>query len=71
MCGFVGYLGGDQFGSTNRTLKSMANTIIHRGPDAYGEWFDDLPPIKQLRVLQIIALNEVCPSPARQVIMVG
>ena len=39
--------------------------------DNYGEWFDDLPPTKRMRVLQIIALNEVCPAPAQQVIMVG
>lgn len=64
MCGFVGYLGGDQFGSTNRTLKSMANTIIHRGPDAYGEWFDEKYGIALAhRRLSIIELSEAGAQP--------
>jgi len=40
MCGFVGYVGGKQFGHADATLKRMSDAIVHRGPDAYGEWSD-------------------------------
>lgn len=40
MCGFVGYLGGNQFESVDATLHRMAEAIIHRGPDSYGAWHD-------------------------------
>lgn len=42
MCGFVGYLGGDnnfEYGNENAVLKSMADRIITRGPDDAGYWY--------------------------------
>lgn len=64
MCGFVGYLGGNQFESTNNTLKGMADTIIHRGPDAYGAWFDEEASIALAhRRLSILELTEAGAQP--------
>ncbi|MBS0292101.1 MAG: asparagine synthase (glutamine-hydrolyzing) [Proteobacteria bacterium] len=43
MCGFVGYLGGIPWQRpevVHLTLHGMAQAIIHRGPDAYGDWHD-------------------------------
>ncbi len=40
MCGFTGFLGGDQVEAASATLQRMANAIVHRGPDAYGAWHD-------------------------------
>jgi asparagine synthase (glutamine-hydrolysing) len=43
MCGFVGFLGGPPWHSTDAAralLERMASTIIHRGPDDFGYWCD-------------------------------
>jgi|WetSurSiteA1Bulk_404760.scaffolds.fasta_scaffold00026_17 asparagine synthase (glutamine-hydrolysing) len=43
MCGFVGYLGGSATQGIEgelALLKSMADTIVHRGPDDAGYWCD-------------------------------
>lgn len=40
MCGFVGFLGGNQWRHADATLQHMADAITHRGPDAYGAWHD-------------------------------
>ena len=40
MCGLVGFLGGVA-GSDNVLLRSMSDTLIHRGPDDGGYWSDD------------------------------
>lgn len=43
MCGFVGFLGGVALHGEQddaALLKQMADTIVHRGPDDEGYWFD-------------------------------
>lgn len=43
MCGFAGMLGGYadyEAGGYGALLKRMADTIVHRGPDDSGYWFD-------------------------------
>lgn len=41
MCGFVGFLGGNfDDAKAHPVLDRMANTIIHRGPNDAGVWFD-------------------------------
>jgi len=41
MCGIVGMLGCDQpLANGENILKKMADTLIHRGPDDQGIWFD-------------------------------
>lgn len=39
MCGFVGFLGGLLL--SEKSLTTMAKTIVHRGPDDLGVWFDE------------------------------
>lgn len=42
MCGLVGFLGGELFAENACTvLRAMADTIINRGPDDSGYWFDN------------------------------
>lgn len=44
MCGFAGYLGHGEWGSSTRssfTLQSMTQVIASRGPDDFGEWADE------------------------------
>ena len=40
MCGIVGYVSNKK--SKKEVLESMANKIIHRGPDGYGYYLDAL-----------------------------
>jgi asparagine synthase (glutamine-hydrolysing) len=41
MCGFVGFLGvGARVDSHEALLRSMADTLFHRGPDDGGHWWD-------------------------------
>jgi len=43
MCGFTGFIGGEAFIGTHDSellLRKMNDTIIHRGPDSEGYWFD-------------------------------
>jgi asparagine synthase (glutamine-hydrolysing) len=41
MCGLVGFLGGVEGASSDEILlRCMSNTLIHRGPDDGGVWFD-------------------------------
>lgn len=39
MCGFVGFV--DKANNKKKIIKDMADKIIHRGPDDYGEYTDD------------------------------
>lgn len=39
MCGFIGILGPTAF--NENTLNSMVSTLLHRGPDDKGIWFDE------------------------------
>lgn len=42
MCGLIGFLGSFAgFGSDESLLRSMADTLIHRGPDDGGAWVDE------------------------------
>jgi asparagine synthase (glutamine-hydrolysing) len=46
MCGLVGFLGGaTAIDGHSALLRSMADTLIHRGPDDAGTWFDSEPRI--------------------------
>ena len=46
MCGLVGFLGGGApIDGDGALLRSMANTLINRGPDDFGTWFDGLQRI--------------------------
>ena len=40
MCGFTGFLAREQPLAIDKLLRRMADTIIHRGPDADGYWHD-------------------------------
>ncbi len=40
MCGFVGFLNRAGFADGEATLRRMADTITHRGPDSDGYWTD-------------------------------
>ena len=40
MCGFVGILHYDRIGDAPQRVQSMADSIIHRGPDDEGYWSD-------------------------------
>lgn len=43
MCGFAGFLGGNQTEpGAHESLLQMGQTIVHRGPDDHGIWFDAL-----------------------------
>jgi asparagine synthase (glutamine-hydrolysing) len=39
MCGFVGFI--NMINDSNAVMKNMLNSIIHRGPDAEGTYFDE------------------------------
>jgi asparagine synthase (glutamine-hydrolysing) len=59
MCGFTGFLGGRQLGVAEATLRRMAGTISHRGPDAYGAWHDEAAGValahRRLSILELSA----------------
>jgi asparagine synthase (glutamine-hydrolysing) len=41
MCGLIGFLGGDLGSDSEETLlRRMSDTLIHRGPDDGGYWYD-------------------------------
>ncbi|QXF11819.1 MULTISPECIES: asparagine synthase (glutamine-hydrolyzing) [Sphingopyxis] len=40
MCGFAGFLDRKGFSDGEATLRRMADTIVHRGPDSDGYWVD-------------------------------
>ncbi len=41
MCGFVGFSNAGGIDNASGIIKSMADTIIHRGPDDEGYYIDD------------------------------
>ena len=41
MCGFVGFIGKQKSKEKDKIIKSMADKIIHRGPDSDGYYTDD------------------------------
>jgi asparagine synthase (glutamine-hydrolysing) len=46
MCGLVGFIGGVAGeGGDEALLRCMSDTLIHRGPDDGGYWFDSEPHI--------------------------
>ena len=64
MCGFAGFLGGNQFRQADTTLRKMADTITYRGPDAYGAWHDAAAGIALAhRRLSILELSEAGAQP--------
>lgn len=58
MCGIAGFLSPSK--STDRplsVLKAMGDSILHRGPDSGGEWYDDYAGLSHRR-LSILELTE-------------
>jgi len=41
MCGITGQLGGNQGQGLEQTVRRMADTLLHRGPDDGGVWMDE------------------------------
>lgn len=56
MCGFVGFMGNQKTTEKNKIIKSMADAIIHRGPDSAG-YYTDLNCALGFRRLSIIDLK--------------
>ncbi len=68
MCGFAGFLtfGGTEHGALEHVARSMANTLVHRGPDDSGEWVDPETGIAlAFRRLSIIDLSPAGHQPMR------
>ena len=64
MCGFAGFLGGNQLRDADATLRKMAETILHRGPDAYGAWHNETAGIAlSHRRLSILELSDAGAQP--------
>lgn len=63
MCGIVGYISkSSKFLSSVECVRKMTNTIIHRGPDATGEWVNSKVALGHRR-LSIIDLDEKSNQP--------
>lgn len=62
MCGIAGFTQFSQPMGTIDTLKAMGNAILHRGPDAGGEYLDDHVGLAHRR-LSIIDLSEAGNQP--------
>lgn len=56
MCGFVGFIGKQKKTDKSKIIKSMANAIIHRGPDSDG-YYTDSEVALGFRRLSIIDLS--------------
>lgn len=56
MCGIVGFVDKRKKTEKSKIIKTMADRIIHRGPDAYGSYVDDFVALGHRR-LSIIDLN--------------
>ena len=57
MCGIAGFISNDI--DRKQTIKNMTEAIVHRGPDAYGEWLDEYSGVTfGHRRLSIIDLTE-------------
>ena len=56
MCGIAGYLSSESAPRERSWLRSMCNRLHHRGPDGYGEFFDDQVALGHRR-LSIIDLS--------------
>ena len=66
MCGITGFLNlqNSEKGFYENTLKKMTSSIIHRGPDAQGSWYDQDSHIGLGHVrLSIIDLSEAGAQP--------
>ncbi|MFC1751087.1 asparagine synthetase B, partial [Pseudomonadota bacterium] len=62
MCGIAGFTQFSHSMGDINTLKTMGNAIYHRGPDAGGEYLDDLVGLAHRR-LSIIDLSEAGNQP--------
>jgi len=58
MCGFVGFVG--QIENKSDVLKKMTDTIIHRGPDAEGQYTDERIALgfRRLAIIDLEALSQ-------------
>ena len=62
MCGIAGILNLDGAPASESTVTSMADAIIHRGPDGFGSWAEG-PAAFGHRRLAIIDLSELGRQP--------
>ncbi|MFT2090404.1 asparagine synthase (glutamine-hydrolyzing) [Paraglaciecola sp. 2405UD69-4] len=62
MCGIAGFTQFSAPVGNKKTLEQMGNALIHRGPDAGGEYIDDLVGLAHRR-LSIIDLSELGNQP--------
>ncbi len=64
MCGIAGFTQFNQSIGNIETLKTMGNALLHRGPDASGEYLDDYVGLAHRR-LSIIDLSAAGNQPMR------
>ncbi|RKJ24701.1 asparagine synthetase B, partial [Butyricicoccus sp. 1XD8-22] len=62
MCGFIGYINGTNELDHYKTIETMMDTIIHRGPDSGGIHTDEKVTLG-FRRLSIIDLSDVANQP--------
>lgn len=62
MCGFIGYINGQNKINHHQTIETMMNTIIHRGPDSGGIHTDEHITLG-FRRLSIIDLSDAANQP--------
>lgn len=62
MCGFVGFIHGEQVIQNKNIMNDMLTTIIHRGPDSDGIYTDDKVTLG-FRRLSILDLSELASQP--------
>ncbi len=64
MCGLAGFLADKNLEDADNLLRCMAGSIIHRGPDAGGYWYDEAKGIGLAhRRLSILDLSEAGSQP--------
>ena len=66
MCGIAGFYTPEPPRDARETLQRMNDTIVHRGPDAHGQWFDPVRGVGLAhRRLAIVDLTEEGRQPMR------
>ena len=66
MCGIIGYVSTKNLSENRDWLAQGSNTIIHRGPDGYGEWYSTDGKVGMgHRRLSIIDLTESASQPMK------
>lgn len=68
MCGIIGFVSSRNLSENRDWLAKGSNTIIHRGPDGYGEWYSTDGKVGMgHRRLSIIDLTESASQPMRDI----